>query len=926
MPDPQKTRLQFFDCDICKGFGYEVTGTKKHIKCKACSDNPSMFAMLDGEVSYWGTAATLDGIRQRTARTIFHYSFNIALMAAMVGGLAALLWGAYQFVIVDGGSLMDFFLTQQLYLAAAWAAVMLGLFLYYRLDQERESKRLFDYSEKAERNKKAVKKPANPTWEKFDRLPKRQKTDISEYFTQECIKAIDRSFGLAKKLDHHVITPLHLMGALLESPSIKVIMTRMGIQPKPIYEKLGRAMGMEGIESGSGIDLGLEANRVLFYAFEEARENQRSKVDVMELMSAIIHQDKWVNQIFYDLEVEDQTVRNVIEWVHIQRTLRERYRRWKKKAGRKPKGIMDRAMTARPSPLLESMSTDYTYVARMGGFFPMIGRDKEMDQVLRIFREHTGNIMMVGPSGVGKTTLFEGLAELMASEEVPKELQDKRLVVLDPGQLIAGAKGVGTVEGRMTQVINEIARAGNIILGIEDVHHLLNMRSTSGSEDVAGILMNALSRGLVKVIATTTTQEYNQFIAQRGTFIRRFQMVKVDELDKNSSIQVLEAKSGAAEYKNKVFFSYAAIEACVDLTTQFIQDRYLPAKALDIMNEAAGFTQSRKGENSLVTKDDIAELIAEKTGIQVASVTEDERDKLLRLEEIMHERIVGQDEAVNAVSSALRRAREGLRDTNRPIANLLFLGPTGVGKTETAKTIAEIYFGGEDKIIRLDMSEYQDVASMRRLIGTQGQQGQLTDAIRMQPFALVLLDELEKAHPDVLNIFLSVMDDGRITDGTGQTFDMSNTMIIATSNAGTQEIQNMVQAGLGADEIKTKLMEETLQRFFKPEFVNRFDNVVVFKPLTFEEVVDIANRMLTKVAQRLLEEKGIIMEVDADALVELADKGYDPKYGARPLRRVLQDTVDDALSKLMLSRQLGRRDIVMLKPGGVMEVKKAPGI
>ncbi len=929
-PTPQfqpdaPSAVTFIPCEVCAGFGYSVTPARHHVRCHNCHDHPSMYGIFDGLLLYWGTPITAAGIAERKLLRYAQTGLKLVIFIVLFIALAALGTTAYVNQR-DAGDLIDIFTQSSVPMAFFWIGGIALLFMYYRLSVEHVSDETFRYSEKALNEWKELaqwKHPANRAFDGYHHVGKSYRIDMAPYFTGEALIAIESAYALARSLNHHVVTPLHILAATLESTSAKIILARLGLPRDAIMERIGTAFGKEGIEVGEGLDMGIEAKQMLFFAFEEGRQQKRKHIDVMELFVAVILRDPLAAEIFYDLEVDSSMIRACVQWIHIQKTLQEKYREWKSKAGSKPNGIMDRAMTARPSPLLQSLSSDYTAAAARGAFFPLIGRANEMDQVLRILRDRVSHVLLVGPPGGGKSTILEGLAQIMASEDVPEELQDKRFVVLDPGALIANAGGVGAVEGRMQQVIFEIARAGNIVLGIEDVHHLVNMRSGSGSEDVSGILMNAMSQGLVKVIATTTTQEYQQFIQNKGPLLRRFRVVQVNEMSREDAIQVVEAKSGSMEYKYHVFFSYAAVAATVDLSTQFIQDRYLPAKALDIAAETASAVESTKGENMIVAEDDVALVISQKANVKVTAITEDERQKLLNLEEIMHDRIIGQDEAVKAVASALRRARQGLRDKHRPIANLLFMGPTGVGKTETAKTIAEVYFGNEENMIRIDMSEYQTPQSLYKLIGGNGERGILTEAVRLKPFGLLLLDELEKAHRDVLNLFLQVMDDARLTDGTGRTIDLSNIMIIATSNAGTQAIQNGFNAGLTSDQIKQQLVDGGLSDVFAPEFLNRFDNIVVFKPLTFEEVVYIADGLLQKVAKVMLEQKGITMEIPPDAVVDIARRGFDPLFGARPLKRAIQDTVDDGLAKLMLSQQLGRRDTVILRPGGEMEVKKA---
>ncbi|HSD12937.1 MAG TPA: ATP-dependent Clp protease ATP-binding subunit, partial [Patescibacteria group bacterium] len=401
--------------------------------------------------------------------------------------------------------------------------------------------------------------------------------------------------------------------------------------------------------------------------------------------------------------------------------------------------------------------------------------------------------------------------------------------------------------------------------------------------------------------------------------------VEVPEMDVNEAIQVLEAKSGGIEYKNEVFFSYAAVEAAVTLSDRYLHEQTLPEKAIQIAMETATAVRNAKGKNAIVTKDDVAAVVAEKTHMPLKQMTQEESEKLLNLEERMHARMIGQEEAVKSVASAMRRARAELKDQSRPIANFLFLGPTGVGKTELAKTLAEEYFGNEEAMIRLDMSEYQDKASIYKLIGEPaGAQagGLLTEAIRQRPFSLLLLDELEKAHPDLLTVFLQVMDDGRLTDNVGRTVDFTNVILIATSNAGAPFVQEALRQKMPIEQIRERLMTQELKGIFRPEFLNRFDGMIVFRPLSQEEIVQIAKLMLKKVSKRL-EDKGIVFEATDEAVRELAAAGFDPLFGARPLRRVIQDRVDNAIADALLRGQLSRRDKLIYEKGGTLRVEKA---
>jgi len=532
--------------------------------------------------------------------------------------------------------------------------------------------------------------------------------------------------------------------------------------------------------------------------------------------------------------------------------------------------------------------------------------------------------MLVGQPGVGKDSVIEGLANRMAAEEVPKHLQDKRLVSLSLSSLVSKSSVEGQVENNLLRIVNEVVRSGNIILIIQDIHNIVGVTS-AGTEnvDLSEVLADVIAKYNIMIIGTTTPNDYTKYL-ERNPLSSNLLKVDLPEPNFNETVQILEAKTFAIENKYKVYFSYQAIEKIVKLTTNYIHDRFQPSKSIKILEEVAVMVKKAKGKNRLVTIEDVSKIVSEKVNIPLESVSDSESDKLMNLEELIHKRVIGQHEAVKMVSSALRRARAELRDEDKPITNLLFLGPTGVGKTELAKTVSQIFFNSEDDLIRLDMSEYQERTSLGRLIGMEGstEGGVLTEAIRKNPFSLLLLDEIEKAHPDILNIFLQVMDDGRLTDSSGRTIDFSNCIIIATSNAAAFYIQDQVALGTDLEKIKQDLLQNELRSNFRPEFLNRFNGVVLFKPLTPKEIEQITVLMLKKVAKRL-EKKGINFRASEEAIKELAEVGFSKEFGARPLARAIQQRVDNSLANFLLTGKIGRRDKVVLEKGGEIRIEKA---
>ena len=635
---------------------------------------------------------------------------------------------------------------------------------------------------------------------------------------------------------------------------------------------------------------------------------------------------------------------------------------------------------------LKEFTRDLTADARNGKLDPVIGRDEEIQRVIQILSRRTkNNPCLIGEPGVGKTAIAEGLAEKIVMGDVPDDLLDKRVLSLDLSGMVAGTKYRGEFEERIKKALEEVKKAGNVILFIDELHTIVGAGSAEGAVDAANIIKPALGRGEIRVIGATTLNEYRKYIEKDAALERRFQPVSVGEPSQEATLKILQGLREKYETHHKLKITDEALEAAVKLSTRYISDRFLPDKAIDLMDEAASRVRmeteevspeikdleeklnvlrrdkeaaiaaqdfekaaqlrdieknyqeqvdnerekrrSGNAQHRPVTADDIASVVASWTGIPVTRLTEDESQRLLRLEETLHKRVVGQDEAVKAVARAIRRGRVGLKDPKRPIGSFLFLGPTGVGKTELCKTLAEVMFGNENAMIRIDMSEYMERHTVSRLIGSppgyvgHEEGGQLTEKVRRKPYSVVLFDEIEKAHEDVWNILLQILEDGRITDSQGRTVDFKNTVIVMTSNVGASSILSANTMGFdgkdaAADDAesfertKQTVMEE-LRRTFRPEFLNRIDDIIVFHRLTQEDITEIARRLLKATSKRM-ESMGVKLEADEAAVAELAKEGFDPRYGARPLRRAIQNKVEDAVAEQMLDGTLHAGDIAHL--------------
>lgn len=914
----QQENLQFLVCNACNGVGYLADK-----KCQVC-EAKGVIGYLDGYILNWGKKINSEALKLYKIERILCKIIKFVLLLILLGGLSSLLFSVYLVdfdykVILD----LDFWQTANLFHLLFWISLFSSLYLLYlsSLDSDKK-KKVIAKKYKSEYDLSSISPPP-VDWLQVKQFNHKKQIDVSKSLTEEAHKIVEKSFEMAYKFKALEVGPVHLLiAALLVSDSAKNIFFRLGVDINDFAGKIGR-VAANYPRSESETVFASEAIKILIKAYRQAYMYRLDDIDSLEIIAESTKTDKMVLEVLADLAITPEKIDNVIMWFRIRRMLLRQWQMYRSSSKLKSKTGLDRAMTAVQTPYLNRYSEDLTMLAKMGYLNLSIDRDNEYAEIFRVLEGSSVKAaVLVGEPGVGKTAIIEGLAQKMIADDVPEFLRDKRLVSLSISRLVAGA-AVSEAQERLLICLNELINAGNIILYIDNFHDLIAI----GEAGLIEVLAEALSKNLFVLIGSSSLVNYSRYIENTsvGNIIKK---IDINEPDINGAIQIIEGKAGAIENKNNVFLTYDALEKAVTLTDRYIHDLFLPYKAITLLEEVAVWARKTKGPKCLVIGNDVATLLSEKIGMPVSEISESESEKLLNLEKIIHQRMIDQEEAVSAVANSLRRARAELRETTRPIANLLFLGPTGVGKTELAKTIAEVYFGNEENMIRLDMSEYQDTGSINRLIGAPagyaggGEGGVLTEAVRQRPYTIVLLDELEKAHGDILNLFLQVMDDGRLTDSTGRTIDFTNVILIATSNAQTNYIQQKVQEGVSIEEIKKQLLESELKQYFRPEFINRFDNIIVFKPLGFEDVVKITGLMLQKVA-KTLEPKGINFQASPEAIRELAQTGFDPQYGARPLRRAIQENVDNALANYLLTGKISRRDVAILEAGGAIRVEKA---
>ena len=636
-------------------------------------------------------------------------------------------------------------------------------------------------------------------------------------------------------------------------------------------------------------------------AFREAVETGADYLRLEHLFFGVLGFEE-MREVTSDLGLKIEDIHETIKWLNQQRRWKHPPRIWDPDFEFKSRGGVNRSMLARVTPTLNQYSTDLTLRYVQGKLPKVIGKEKILEKMLTILsRAEKNNVLLLGEPGCGKTVTVGGIAQKIIEGGADPVLWDKRLVRLDISSLLAGTKTRGEIEERLVAIIEEIKLAGNIILFIDEIHNLVSQDPTTAS--VFAALEPHFSDPSLPLIGADTFESYRRFIEPQASFARIFEIVELPEASFGQTLEILKFEAWKLERDREVTISYPALIASIKLAAKFFHDRVLPDKAIDLLDE----TVSRvvKSEGNFVTAEDVAKLVSEKIKVPLTQITTEESEALLNLEERLHQRIVDQEEAIRAIAQAMRRARVGLREENRPVASLLFVGPTGVGKTEIAKALAESYFGSEEKMIRLDMSEYQTPDSVDRLLS-----GALVEDIRRQPFSLILLDEFEKAHEDVLNIFLQVLEDGRLTSTAGQTVDFSNAIIIATSNVGAYLIFENLEKGFKMKAILPQL-EDLVGRTFTPELLDRFDGVIYCNALTLENVRDIAKLMI-KGVENSLAEKEIKLEVTDEALAVLAQQGYTPSQGARPLRRLIQDKIESPLAEKILSGEIKKGDTVKI--------------
>jgi len=819
---------------------------------------------------------------------------------------------------------------------------------------------------------------------------------MDELFTQRAKDVLQIAQEEAKRFKHQTVGSEHILLALLIEPNgiAGKALREMNVNEKDIREEIEHLTGYGTMTTApvSGyLPYSPRARQIFAYAGDEAKRLSSAQVGTEHLLLGLLRDEEILaSRIMLNLGLSLAKMRQLLK-----KKMGVSQNKGANGANRR-RPVQGRQQAQEGTPTLESLARDLTKLAREKRLDPVVGRDKEVKRLVQILSRRTkNNPALVGEPGVGKTAIAEGLAQKIVNGEVPQDMEPKRLMMLDMGALVAGTKYRGEFEDRMKKIIDEIYQDGQVILFIDELHTLIGAGGAEGAIDASNILKPALARGELQTIGATTSDEYQKYIEKDSALERRFARVQVDEPTPDDAVEILSGLRERYEKHHSVEITDEALQACVQLSVRYINGRQLPDKAIDLMDESAAKVrldrssdvsetatvqdqllsvveekeaairnqdfekaasiraqeqelnkrleeasakeEQDSGYTAKVTEEDVASVVSQWTGVPLEQMAKKETQRLLDLEKVLHERVVGQDEAVNAVARSIRRARSGLKDPNRPIGSFMFLGPTGVGKTELAKALADAMFGTEDAMIRIDMSEYMEKYSTSRLIGSPpgyvgyDEGGQLTEKVRSKPYSVILLDEVEKAHPDVFNTLLQVLDDGQLTDSKGRAVDFRNTILIMTSNIGAQELREETNVGFNVVDIKqdheamqNRILEE-LKKAFRPEFLNRVDETIVFRSLEKDEIHEIVKIMSKSIVKRM-EEQDIQLKITPAAIDVIGEAGFDPEYGARPIRRALQKEIEDRLSEALLSGEIyfGSRVTIGASKGKITLNVKGP--